>query len=527
MGGNHGGPLHPALPEFLVPPGDDITVDFELCVRLTKAAPLREQVLTLLDRLSDLSVSVGAEVSVDVEPNGDACDTGIALTFTIVGDVWIAELNMHSSSPCVDDAESFDAVRQRILPAGWALAPSFHDPSVASPLEGRDRSGDGPPQGREEDLRPRLVIDRREPGCDRFVDEVLAVAMECMGAASSRWFLSFANADATFSERLSAEANRLGHRSDQWPIDLAKVLPPEWTTKAVWPRGSESAHLMCSVGAHHLHEAPCIDGRVFLVGDDELTATPQRHLRLPGSSPDEHFLDEVRLTDAVPLDQQLRRLLDGLSELSLEFDGEAEVFASPSGRSPTDGCFVQFAVFGNLWVVDLSPRPKWYGGEIPPDIVESMEQSGWIFPSVPATPDPVGPARSIGLGIPQIDLPCPRLICDRTVDDPDAFVANVIETAHLAMVAPEHRWFLGFPRFDGRRSPRLRALAAAVEQESLHWRIDLAELLPADWTGPAVWPTRSARGRNACIAGLHHRHEPPCIDEIGDEDWFDGEEPRI
>jgi len=517
-------PPLPEVPKCLLPPGDQIRIDLSLCRRLTESASLREQLLTLLGSITDLSTATGAEISIDIEPNGDACNSGIALTLTAIRDLCIAELNPYWE---VDRDEAREKIRDRLTSAGWVVGRRFHEPEPVDLCAESGTDLESTVLDDDEVVTPRLVMSSSLGDRERFVDQIIEVAVNLMGARPSRWFLSFASANARYSELLLKKANMLRHRSDHWPVVIAELLPREWTEQAVWPRGSESAHILCMIGEHELHEPPCRDGRVLTIGSDVATKSPQRLLKLCGVSPDEDFLDDVRLSGAQSLELQLQTLLHRLSDLSLEIDGSIEVYSSPTGRSQTDDCFVWLAIFGDLWAAEVSPGPKIHGGKIPVDVIEEMTTTGWVIPSQGITHDQVYDALPMGFGNSQFEIPHPRLTCDRRDDDTFDFISNVVRTANRSAHAPLDRWYLSQPRVDGRRSPRLRALAALLGRESREWRIDLMELLPEGWSGPAVWPSQSPRGLNVCIAGLHHLHEPPCLDEIGDGDWYnEGEDGR-
>jgi hypothetical protein len=524
MGGNAEAGFEVDLPDFLVPPGNEVVVDFERCFRLTEAAPLRDQLLGLLDRLSDFSGEFGGDVCVDVEPNGDACNSGIGVTLSVLGDVWIAELN---PIQWLKDPSQFQLMFDRLDASGWTFTRPFHDLAPTAPVQW-PAAGEEYPFGEEVHAPiPRLVVDRRDDSRDWFIDEVIRAATTCLGAKSSMWFLAFTSVDAANSEQLVVAANRLGHTSDYWHIDLSKLLPLEWVTTAVWPAGSEAAHLLCAAGAHHLHEPPCINGQVIDHLGDQFCSSTQRKLRLPGSSPTEHLTDEVRLTSVAPLSSQLLALLEALSELSLDLSVDIEFLASPTGRLQEDLCFVQFGVYGNTWVVEISPIPRSSDGELTVELMEVLSTNGWLIDHEPVEPSPLAKMNKSGIGYQQDDISCPRLVCNRIEDSPAEFVQTVIQDSALVMAAPIERWFLGDACADGRRSVRLRGLAAVWGRDSQMWNVDLRRVLPESWTEDAIYPAGSPRAVHACIEGLHHLHEPPCENEIVNDDWGfgHGDEP--
>ena len=271
---------------------------------------------------------------------------------------------------------------------------------------------------------------------------------------------------------------------------------------------------MCELGEHTRHVPPCRDGRFRVAVDDEDPATPALHSYLCFDTGDfeafDSFLvDEVRLTDAAPLLEQLDFLFNSMTVLSLEFDLELETFVSPTARGQADGCQLMFGVVGQVWIAELSSVPIIHGGAIPDELAALLVARGWVRPDPTTPPGPAALRRRVGIGHVQQGEPNWRLVTDRSADDPDAFVPEVVWAAINILGAPPSSWVIGPCLVDAARSERLGAIAA-VWNHGDDWKVALDELLPEGWTCPTVWPSWSPRAVHACIAGRHDRHEPPC-----------------
>jgi hypothetical protein len=507
MSGFHQGDEFSGLPPFVRFTPGPWRIESDDCSRLTDTAPLDQQLLLLLEELSGFCAAWDAVVTLNFEPNGDGCDSGIQVIFVVAADFWRAMIN---PSPWSRDLKKVNEMHAELTTRGWVCG---SDESFL-PLDGAiiDETDASELSDRQPFLKfPELWTSPRDGLGSAFVAEVVNVAVEHAGAAESNWFVWDGDLNEPLTMLINSDGEVVSQDWARWTIRLAELLPEKWTTPAVWPSGSEGAMFACRLGNHDRHEGACVDGRLR-APLNEKSPRPvilRSFLRFDDDAPDDFLVDEVRLTDAAGLHEQIRYLFSALSELSSELDVDVEMHLSPTARGQADGCQLMFASLGHLWIVEICSVPAIHGGSIPSELGAVLLDRGWVRPAPETPAGPAAQRRGWGIGFAQQGEPDWRLVCDSSSDDVDEFVERTIWAATNVLGAPPTSWVVGPAVADAARSAELREIAE-VWGRGDDWKVALDELLPEGWTTPTIWPSGSPRSIHACFAERHDRHEPPC-----------------
>ena len=222
---------------------------YELSYRFTDAAPMRYQLMCLLDWYSDLAADWGSVGSIILEPEGDACDTGNWLSIEIYGDLWTIEL---SPCPLILGRSIPNTIQDHLIGEGWVRTSRGFDPqpirsSIDIVIE-------------PEKFVPllRRIVDRTEIEKGSFLGEIIDLVAKIFHTKPDRWFLT-PYVVSPLHSRLNSVPRENQDEGDNWAPDLFRILPIGWIERAVWPSGTEAAFITCSLGHHQFHEPPCSD----------------------------------------------------------------------------------------------------------------------------------------------------------------------------------------------------------------------------------------------------------------------------
>ena len=183
----------------------------------------------------------GCVFQIHVEPHGDGCESGNWVDVEIDSGVYWAEV---TPWPNANYSESGRHTCQAVLPSGWVFA----DPDVnPNHFEASDC-----------DRSPRLVGHRSTDCIERWSDAIISFVGTLFDVPACDWFFTI------FAYSLpGGELEKLGSSWDmpvlanEWSVDALGLACGVHFRRAIWPSGSESAHLACDQGLHDLHEPPC------------------------------------------------------------------------------------------------------------------------------------------------------------------------------------------------------------------------------------------------------------------------------
>ena len=235
-------------PHLLLTPAQHEHV-YEHSYRFTDAAPMRYQLMCLLDWYSDLAADWGSVGTVIVEPEGDACDTGNWLSIAVHGDLWVIEL---SPWPLTLGGSIPDETQDYIIGEGWVRTSRGFDPQ---PIR----------SSTDIEIEPdyfvpllRRTVDRTEIEKAQFLREIIDLVALVFHTTSDRWFV-MPRVVSPLHSRLNRVPRENQDEGDDWVPDVFRILPLGWIERAVWPSGTEAAFIACSLGHHQFHEPPCFD----------------------------------------------------------------------------------------------------------------------------------------------------------------------------------------------------------------------------------------------------------------------------
>lgn len=240
-------------------------------VRLSADAEPTIVLARIARRLIDVAARWDCTITVNIEPDGDACDTGHFINIeTEHGAIW---------ADMTPWPQRFDGAIPRALDAeldaaGWILKRDGADPDPMNSVR------DLPEFMTDDDLETAELPARRLvafPDTDdllAWADKVVHAVNRVLAPRSHRWYL-MSNASAMSGGALiNHPGNRPGEFYGLWTVDLGQLMVDSEWDRAVWPAMSEAAYLACKAGLHQYHEPPCIvsDG----VTEDWDTTTPPR-----------------------------------------------------------------------------------------------------------------------------------------------------------------------------------------------------------------------------------------------------------
>jgi len=227
----------------------------DTAVRLSADAKPAVVLARIARQIIDLGVRWDCTITVNIEPDGDACDTGHFVNIeTEHGVIW-ADMTPWPQRFGGVMARSVDA---ELEAAGWILNRGGADPD---PING---VRDIPEFMADDDLETGALRARRFvafPDTDdllAWAGEVVHAVDRVLAPRSHRWYL-MSNASAMSSGALSNHpGNRPGEFYGLWTVDLGRLMADSEWDRAVWPAFSEAAYLACRAGLHRYHEPPCI-----------------------------------------------------------------------------------------------------------------------------------------------------------------------------------------------------------------------------------------------------------------------------
>lgn len=228
---------------------------WDTAIRLTGDADPAGVLARLARVLIDSATRWGCSVSVSIEPDGDACETGHFVDITAEqGAIW-ADLTpwpnrFGGAIPHLLDVE--------LELAGWILQRDGVDPDPVNWVNEMPEFmtedqlvASGLPARRLVAFSDDEDLDSWAARCEHAVNRVLA-------PRSNRWFLTADASALSGSSLLDHPYNRSGEFYGLWSVDLGRVLKVGEWERAVWPAFSEAANIACANGLHHYHEPPCL-----------------------------------------------------------------------------------------------------------------------------------------------------------------------------------------------------------------------------------------------------------------------------
>jgi hypothetical protein len=228
---------------------------WDTAVRLSPGIDLVETFASLAGSLAAIATRWQCSLSLAIEPDGDACDTGHFVDVEAeLAMVW-ADMTPWPSRfggavPHLLDVE--------MELAGWILVTEGADPDpVNCVCEMTEFMTDEQLQARQLPAR-RLVAAGDHDDLISWATRLVHATRRVIQPRDDRWYL-VGEARASMGGALSTHpTNRSGEFHDIWSLDVAALLQPGACQRAVWPVDSEAAALACERGLHEYHEPPCL-----------------------------------------------------------------------------------------------------------------------------------------------------------------------------------------------------------------------------------------------------------------------------
>jgi hypothetical protein len=222
-----------------------------------------------------------------------------------------------------------------------------------------------------------------------------------------------------------------------------------------------------------------------------------------------YWTTPVQLSPAADAVECLAMLTVAALRISRAWDCAIHITIHPDGDGHRTGHLALLEVeYRTAWV-RLWPMPSHHDFLIPPEVGEWLDDRGWIANEDLVEENPEARIAELTCDDCGYQIPLPMLTLDAVAGDTWEFAARLVAAIREVTGISHDRWFL--------RADVWAADQGRLDLHEIHWAIDhrlwvlkIAAVLPASFTGEAVWPAGTRTAYQACEMGMHQFHFGPC-----------------
>lgn len=218
----------------------------------------------------------------------------------------------------------------------------------------------------------------------------------------------------------------------------------------------------------------------------------------------------VQLSSIGDAAESLAMLTGAALRISSAWDCTIHIAIHPDGDGGRTGHMAYLEVeHGTAWV-RIWPTPSHHDWLIPSDLLERLEERGWIANEDMVEENPAARIPELTCEDCGYQLPLPMLTLDAVCGDTREFAERLVAAVREVTGVTHDRWFLRADVWavDG---GRLDIHEAAWDHEYRGWVLRIASVLPPSATLEAIWPAGGRTARQACEMGMHQFHYGPCV----------------